>query len=708
MKRYIKTFVFTALSSSILMGCVNEMEKDSEGSLNLHVGIKNDVTVKTKTSLSPEENCVVKIYSKEGLIRRYNSLADIPASMMLSAGGYTVKATAGDSLPASFTHKYFKGEELFDIKAGQPTSVELVCRIANSLVTVAFDPSMDNMFSSYQVEISNANGKLVFTPEHADSIGYFINPIDNKSLHYKLITTTIGGSLFERSGELLVDPTTRYDLAFSYKDDDTSTGGGYLNLTIDTTPLEQNESEIPVYLRPQIKGDQFDITRPLQLEVGSGLPVSFSIATSSKLTSAILQCESFTTWGFLSNEINLIGLEDSELAELQSKGIAVLNQHNAANGTGYMQVTFEPILVSQITAIEGVFPVVITAKDYNEKQQTVTLQMLVSNATVATLNPIVTDIYTNRAVLRGEKIRETEELLGFRYRESGAADWTIVSAQVEGSAFSAAISGLKAGVTYEYQAMAGDGASTITATFTTESELQLPNNSFEYWSGTSPLLIYGDGQEMFWDSGNHGSATMNKNVTTPDESIFHSGTRSIKLQSQFVGLGIIGKFAAGNLFVGKYLKTEGTDGILGWGRPFASRPTALRGYIKYRPGTVDYTSTDKISKGDLDKGIVYIALGDWAGEEYEGVKWSQIVKTKQQQFFDPSPANTGTIAYGEYELTAATEGEQLIEFTIPLDYRDTRKPVSLILVASASKYGDYFSGSSSSAMWLDSFEFIYE
>ncbi|MGL4326222.1 MAG: PCMD domain-containing protein, partial [Tannerellaceae bacterium] len=169
-----------------------------------------------------------------------------------------------------------------------------------------------------------------------------------------------------------------------------------------------------------------------------------------------------------------------------------------------------------------------------------------------------------------------------------------------------------------------------------------------------------------------------------------------------------GKFAAGNLFVGKYLKTEGTDGILGWGRPFASRPTALRGYIKYRPGTVDYSSTDKISKGDLDKGIVYIALGDWAGEEYEGVKWSQIVKTKQQQFFDPSPANTGTIAYGEYELTAATEGEQLIEFTIPLDYRDTRKPVSLILVASASKYGDYFSGSSSSAMWLDSLEFIYE
>ncbi|MGL4229686.1 MAG: DUF4493 domain-containing protein, partial [Tannerellaceae bacterium] len=288
MKRYIKTFVFVTLSSSMLMGCINELEKDSEGSLNLHVGVRTDVSVKTKTSTSPEENCVVKIYSKDGLIRRYNSLAEIPTSMMLSAGGYTVNATAGDSVPASFNQKFFRGEEPFEIKAGQPTAVELVCRIANSLVTVAFDQSMNEVFSSYNVEVGNTNGKLVFTSEHTDSIGYFMNSVDAKVLNYKLIATTVNGGMFERSGELLVEPTTRYDLAFSYKNDDSSTGGGSLNLTIDTTPLEQNESEIPVYLRPQIKGDQFDIARPLQLELGSSIPVSFSIATSSKLTAAIL------------------------------------------------------------------------------------------------------------------------------------------------------------------------------------------------------------------------------------------------------------------------------------------------------------------------------------------------------------------------------------------------------------------------------------
>ena len=70
---------------------------------------------------------------------------------------------------------------------------------------------------------------------------------------------------------------------------------------------------------------------------------------------------------------------------------------------------------------------------------------------------------------------------------------------------------------------------------------------------------------MYWDSGNWGSTTLsaNDNVTTYDESLRApgtTGTRSIKMKSAFVGLGSIGTFAAGNAFVGKYIKTIGTSG----------------------------------------------------------------------------------------------------------------------------------------------------
>lgn len=58
---------------------------------------------------------------------------------------------------------------------------------------------------------------------------------------------------------------------------------------------------------------------------------------------------------------------------------------------------------------------------------------------------------------------------------------------------------------------------------------------------------------------------------------------------------------------------------------------------------------------------------------------------------------------------AATEGDGMIEFRIPIEYRSTdTKPTSIILVASSSKYGDYFTGGIGSTMWLDDLELVYE
>lgn len=191
----------------------------------------------------------------------------------------------------------------------------------------------------------------------------------------------------------------------------------------------------------------------------------------------------------------------------------------------------------------------------------------------------------------------------------------MVDADLSEKSFSKEIKGLTPGTTYEYQAMDGEQVSSVTCEFTTETEFQPENAGFEYTSGSSPIVIYGGGQQMWWDTGNHGSASMGKNVTTPDTSVKHSGNQSILLSSQFVGLaGILGKFAAGNLFAGKYLKTDGTDGVLGWGRPCISRPKALKVWVRYEPGTVD-NGGSYIANGATDQGIIYVAVGDWTGQE---------------------------------------------------------------------------------------------
>ena len=67
--------------------------------------------------------------------------------------------------------------------------------------------------------------------------------------------------------------------------------------------------------------------------------------------------------------------------------------------------------------------------------------------------------------------------------------------------------------------------------------------------------------------------------------------------------------------------------------------------------------------------------------------------------------------YGEKVFMASTGGNGLIEFTIELEDSSEnrlRKPTSIVVVASSSRYGDFFAGSTGSTMWLDDLELIYE
>ena len=97
-----------------------------------------------------------------------------------------------------------------------------------------------------------------------------------------------------------------------------------------------------------------------------------------------------------------------------------------------------------------------------------------------------------------------------------------------------------------------------------------------------------------------------------------------------------------------------------------------------------------------------MALGDWelttsaSGERTAVEIVTSKGKPEKGTYFDKKDPHI--IAYGEMTCGKTTEGYQ--EFTVELDYRATdRKPTSLLIVCSASKYGDYFTGAAGATMW---------
>jgi hypothetical protein len=715
---------------------------DDEGRLFLSVGIDDNTKVVTR-ALSDDEvselaaKCRVRLYSiasDTDLVRKYEGLSTLPSEgLKLMAGKYMVRATAGDSVEASFNKRFYEGTETFTITKGDANKVDVTCKIKNTLVKVNFNVIKEQL-NNYEMVLSVTDKKsLTFNEETAegDSTGYFILPADSSYIYWSFTGYDNSGNEFKRSGRTgNINAATLYTFNCTFESsskDDAAVGGGVLKLSIDSTPLEVVESEIALYQRPTITGmntenQEFDLESPTFFNPGAdGEKLSLWIATSSNLTSALMSCDDFTSWGVPTNSMNLVSVmsKSESKAKLEAAGISLINRVSVSDGDTKvnMGITFSQALVKKIAEKEGSYVIELTATDEKGYERRAEWTIVVSNAAVVTSEVNEVEVWATRATLHGEVVGDVSQNLSFKYRKQGNSSWTeATGAKLSGDDISLEVTGLTPGTTYEYCVVDDGNPSALTKTFTTEAATQPENASFEYWgtekSGSkNPIVVYSSdlGQTKWWDTGNTGSITLNKNVTQSSTEYVHSGTYSAKLKSQFVGIGSAGKFAAGNVFVGQYLATDGTNGILGWGREFHSRPAKLKGYVRYECGTVDNSSTDKLTTGSKDQGQIYIAIGDWKGEAYDGVTWPVVIKTKTAQLFDPE--DEGVIAYGQQTFYESTSGSGMVEFSIDLDYYDKvnlRKPTAIIIVASASKYGDYFTGSTASTMWLDDLELVYE
>ncbi len=319
------------------------------------------------------------------------------------------------------------------------------------------------------------------------------------------------------------------------------------------------------------------------------------------------------------------------------------------------------------------------------------------------------------------------DLCYFSYRESGSGDWINVDASSIGNGvFSTQVTGLLPSTDYEFIAYIGDKSSG-SETQTTESTPLLPNRDFEGWQQIGNAWYpYAANEEEYWGTGNKGSTLLSSssNITLPDSETAprSTGEYSALLSSKSV----VGVFAAGNIFTGRFVKIAGTNGIIGFGRPFTQRPLALRGWAKYNQGVVTHSKHDSVSVGDDDMGSIYIALGTWDAETYGYDSTGEllgdsttpiIIDTRDKStFFDT--ASSDIIAYGELILN---DSQDWSEFEIELEYRDltdssgniiesscSRVPTHIVVVCSSSRYGDYFTGSTDSNLWIDDFELLYE
>ena len=278
---------------------------------------------------------------------------------------------------------------------------------------------------------------------------------------------------------------------------------------------------------------------------------------------------------------------------------------------------------------------------------------------------------------------------------------------------------------------------------TTSDAYQMPNSQMEEWgkftndqnklpSGEAGPCWYpfSSVQEMFWATGNPGGTSLGEkyNLTYPAyksdnaDNVPSDSTSEVSafMGSQFV-LGL--KFAAGNLFVGHYGATLGTNATVYFGRAIEqnAKPVAVRFKIKYARGGINYVNSKAssvgteyfigskqlpVKGGQPDLAKIFFCLTNWTEAHC-------VYSADETTFFDPRTAE-GILALGYFD--SDNNPELVVEntqewhtMTIPVEYNDaTAVPSMLVMTCTCSGYGDYFTGSSESWMYIDDFELLYD
>lgn len=725
-------YILSVLAAAALTSCRNEPSVGrgaaGEGAVAMTFRLPEATRAADTDGYPWKTDCDIRIFKKtEGigkeLIRHYFSTEDLPEQLWLLEGSYAVTVSLGSRAPLSFDRPSYYGEADFVIEAGKRTAVSVSCRLLDTMVEVVFDASVKNTFDE-SLRVIAMPGET-FDDEAAEvgvnalrwtdsGRGYFLLSGAETALSFCLEARSSRDDIREKFGAdgLLHKHFTQpiaagktegylYRLKLKWSPDAEAWIDWEFSLRYDPSEevLEDFVAVNPAP-KPTIEGDAWNIAEPRKV-AGD---LRYKIAcTSSELKSIILEC----------------GDERFEADPAAPAENGIRFEADPEKGLRALTMTLEKAFFDRFAG--GEHALTLTAVARSEARTSALSTLLLPGA--LSLTPV--DRWQGEGEFRACLYADASEVK-IRYRAAQTEAWTEVAAEAadEDGGWKATGGGIAANTRYEYQLLADGVPVGAAPATTTDDGPQIPNADFETWAQQGNAICpYIGGGEQWWDSGNHGSTTLGPswNITTNenDPRPGSSGTTSAKLSSKYV----VVKFAAGNIFLGRYAGTSGTNGVIAFGKPFAYtyRPKALRFWYKATVNGINRGSgAPGVSSGDPDPNEVYIMLCNMGGPHIVNTADnSSLINTGSKTLSycsdDSYSGNSKNDMTDGHVIASAvwnntvTQGEwTMVE--LPLLYNDEYEgevPTYLLVTASASKYGDYFMGSDSNVLCLDDVELVY-
>lgn len=212
-------------------------DKADTGALELGVSVKQPVS-QTRADASDIDTNTFPITVKgtsagvDTIVRNYNTLAEMPASITVPVGTYNVSSHTPGTLEKQMTAPYYSGDTEVTVTKDITSSVNVVCRMANSRIQLNYGEDFKKAFSEWTITIDDGGEMaLSYTQENLNPEAVYWYFGDNVTAIKVNITakTTAGNTVTQSQTFRKADASENYEEV-----GDNFTGGDALQINMGT------------------------------------------------------------------------------------------------------------------------------------------------------------------------------------------------------------------------------------------------------------------------------------------------------------------------------------------------------------------------------------------------------------------------------------------------------------------------------------------
>ncbi len=265
-------------------------DKEDTGSIELGVSVKQPVS-QTRADVSGIDTntypVVIQGTSDEvtDIKYEYETLSEMPASITVPVGQYTLSSHTPGTLEKQMTAPYYAGSTNITVSKDIASKADVVCRMANSRIQMNYGEDFKEAFSQWTITVNDGSEMaLSFTQENLTPAPVYWHFEDNVTAITVNIraTTTAGNTISQKQTFHKSDAETNYEeVGDAFTGGDaleinmgtvTSSTGDLEGITINTNITFEDSSEsveIPTHdpdpdptPEPPVTGETISITEP--------------------------------------------------------------------------------------------------------------------------------------------------------------------------------------------------------------------------------------------------------------------------------------------------------------------------------------------------------------------------------------------------------------------------------------------------------------